>query len=140
EFGYWSRLEDHLADARREAEALCKTLALNGHARTAVIEASGLHDLGKAHPQWQTALPDRSGIPDTLLAKSPRVLAVDIVGEAAAVRSQILGLRPAALSLPDEARRRGREDVVRLRCAIDNKLGDTELKSLRAISDRKSTR
>ncbi|MCW5889582.1 MAG: DEAD/DEAH box helicase [bacterium] len=134
EVGYWSRLEDHLADARREAEALCETLALNGHTRTAVIEASGLHDLGKAHPQWQTALADRSGIPDEPLAKSPRVLAVDVVGEAVAVRSQILRLRPAALSLPDEARRRGREDVVRLRWAIDDKLGEDELNSLRAIS------
>jgi len=134
EVGYWSRLEDHLADARREAEALCKTLALNGHARTAVIEASGLHDLGKAHPQWQTALPDRSGIPNVLLAKSPRVLAVDVVGEAAAVRSQVLRLRPAALSLPDEARQREREDVVRLRWAIDERLREDDLNSLRTTS------
>lgn len=134
EVGYWSRLEGHLADARREAEALCKTLALTGPTLTAVIESCGLHDLGKAHPEWQTALPDRSGIPNALLAKSPRVLAVDVVGEAAAVRSQILRLRPAALSLPDIARRRGREDVVRLRWAIDDKLGEDDLNSLRAIT------
>lgn len=134
EVGYWSRLEDHLADARREAAALCEAIALNGHTRTAVIEASGLHDLGKAHPQWQTALPDRSGIPDAPLAKSPRVLAVDVVGEAAAVRSQVLRLRPAALSLAEEARRRGPEDVVRLRWAIEDKIGVDDLKSLRALS------
>jgi len=134
EVGYWSRLEDHLTDARREAEALCKALALTGHTRTAVIEASGIHDLGKAHLQWQTTLPDRSGIPGALLAKSPRVLAVDVAGEAAAVRSQLLLLRPIALSLPDEARRRGREKVVRLRWAIDDKLGEDDLNSLRAIS------
>lgn len=134
EVGYWSRLEDHLADARREAEALCEAIALNGHTRTAVIEASGLHDLGKAHPQWQTALPDRSGIPDALLAKSPCVLAVDVVGEAAAVRSHVLRLRPVALSLAEEPRRRGREDVVRLRWAIDDKLGVDDLKSVRALS------
>jgi len=134
EVGYWLRLEDHLADAWSEAEALCKTLALTGHMRTAVVEASGLHDLGKAHPQWQTALPDRSGIPNALLAKSPPVLAVDVVGEADAVRSQILQLRPAALALPDKTRPRDREDVVQLRWAIEDKLGQDELNSLRAIS------
>ena len=94
EFGYWSRLEDHLKDARGEAEKLCDALSLTGHTRTAVVEASGLHDLGKAHPQWQAALPDRSGIPDALLAKSPRVLAADVVGDAPTVRGVVAGLRP----------------------------------------------
>lgn len=134
EVGYWSKLEDHLDDARQEAEQMCDALALTGPTRAAVTEASRLHDLGKAHPKWQTALPDRSGIPDALLAKSPRVLAVDVVDEGAAVRSQVLRLRPVGFRLPDEARRRGREDVVRLRWAIDDKLGDDDLNSLRAIS------
>ena len=132
EIGYWSRLEDHLRDARHEAERICDALALTAHTRTAVIEASGLHDLGKAHPHWQSALPDRSGIPNGLLAKSPRVLAVDVVGDANAVRQEIPQLRPGALLLADEARRRGREDVLRLRWAIDDRLGVDELRSLRA--------
>lgn len=134
EVGYWSRLQDHLADARREAVALCDALALADPLRTAVVEAAGLHDLGKAHPQWQAALPDRSGIPNALFAKSPRVLAVDVVGKSAAVRSQVRRLRPLALSLPDEARLRGREEVTRLRWAIDDKLGEHDLSSLRSIS------
>jgi CRISPR-associated endonuclease/helicase Cas3 len=133
EVGYWSKLEDHLKDARGEAEALCTALSLTGEMRTAVVEASGLHDLGKAHPQWQAALPDRSGIPGALLAKSPRVVAADVVGNIAAVRSEMTKLRPMAHELPDEARRRGREDVVRLRWAIDDRLGEDELKSLRAV-------
>ena len=135
EIGYWSKLEDHLKDARGEAENLCNALALTGQTRVAVIEASGLHDLGKAHPQWQTALPDHSGIPDAPLAKSPRVLALDVVGAADAVRRQVLGLRPGTLSLPDEVRRRDREKVVRLRWAIDEKLSEDDLNSLRAIPD-----
>lgn len=134
EVGYWSKLEDHLKDARREAEKLCAALSLPDDMQLAVVEASRLHDLGKAHPQWQAALPDRSGIPDALLAKSPRVVAADVWGDASAIRAEFVKLRPQADSLPDEARRRGREDVVRLRWAIDDRLSDAELKSLRAVT------
>jgi len=133
EVGYWSKLEDHLNDARREAEKLCAALSLTGNMQKAVVEASGLHDLGKAHPQWQAKLPDRSGSPDALLAKSPRVVAADVVGDATAVRIAFAQLRPQAHALPDVSRRRGREHVVRLRWTIDDRLSDAELKSLRAV-------
>ena len=135
EVGYWSKLEDHLKDARREAEKLCAALSLTGDMQKAVVEAAGLHDLGKAHPQWQDALPDHSGIPGAVpLAKSPRVVAADVVGDASAAGSELTRLRPIAHALRDEARRRGRKDVVRLRCAIDDKLSEAELKSLRAVA------
>jgi len=134
EVGYWSKLEDHLKDARREAEKLCAALSLTGDTRTAVVEAAGLHDLGKAHPQWQAALPDRSGIPDALLAKSPRVVAADVVGDISAIRAEFAKLRAQARELPEQERRRGREGVVRLRWAIDDRLRDVELKALRAVT------
>jgi len=134
EVGYWSKLEDHLKDARCEAEKLCDALSLTGHTRAAVVEASGLHDLGKAHPQWQAALPDRSGIPDVLLAKSPRVVAVDVVDNDCAVRTEFTKLCSQAHALPDEARRRGREDVLRLRWAIDEKLRNGDLQTLRNVA------
>lgn len=133
EVGYWSKLEDHLKDAKGEAEKLCEALSLTGDTKDAVVEASGLHDLGKAHPQWQAKLPDRSGIPDALLAKSPRVVAAEVAGDASAVRGELTRLRPEAHALPDEPCPRGREDVVRLRWAIDGRLSDAELKSLRAV-------
>ncbi|MBL8529712.1 MAG: DEAD/DEAH box helicase [Burkholderiales bacterium] len=134
EAGYWSTLDVHLKDARDAAEKLSTALSLTGDTRTAVVEASGLHDLGKAHPQWQAALPDRSGIPDALLAKSPRVVAADVVGDVSATRADFARLRAQARELPEQARRRGREDVVRLRWAIDDKLSDAELKALRAVA------
>lgn len=102
--------------------------------RAAVVSASEHHDVGKAHPQWQAALPDRSGIPDALLAKSPRVVVAEVSGDASAVRATFVKLRPQAHSLPDEASRRGHEDLVRLRWAIDDRLSDAELKSLRAVA------
>src|SRR5690606_24608476 len=51
-----------------------------------------------------------------------------------AARAEFVKLRPQAHALPEEARRRGREDVVRLRWAIDDRLNDAELKSLRAVT------
>jgi CRISPR-associated endonuclease/helicase Cas3 len=134
EVGYWAQLGDHLKDARREAEKLCAALSLTGHTRTAVVEGAGLHDLGKAHPQWQAALPDRTGLRGALLAKSPRVLAADVVGDASEVRRTVARLRPAAYPLHDETRRRGPDEVMRLRWAIDDKLGEDELSSVRVIS------
>jgi CRISPR-associated endonuclease/helicase Cas3 len=135
EVGYWSRLDDHLKDARDEADMLCKALSLTGDTRTAIVEAARHHDLGKAHPQWQSALPDRSGIPDALLAKSPRVIAADVaVRDVAAVRRAVTRLRPLAHALPEQARRRGREDVVRLRWATDDNLSESELQTLRTVA------
>jgi CRISPR-associated endonuclease/helicase Cas3 len=137
EAGYWSTLDVHLKDARDAAEKLSAALSLTGDTRTAVVEASGLHDLGKAHPQWQAALPDRSGIPDAPLAKSPRVVAADVVGDVSATRAEFARLRAQSRELQArelQARRRGRKKVVRLRWAIDDKLSDAELKSLRAVT------
>jgi len=154
EAGYWSKLGDHLRDARREAETLCDSLGFTDGAepcahckqlglthrqkrcplRASVVNSAALHDLGKAHPQWQAALPDRSGIPDAMLAKSPRVVAVDVTGDASAVRAAFAKLRPLARPLPDEACRCGREEGVRLRWAIDDRLTEAELKTLRAVT------
>jgi CRISPR-associated endonuclease/helicase Cas3 len=80
-------------------------------------------------------LPERSGIPNAVLAKTPRVLGVDIAGVTGLVQAQIHRLRPDALRLKDEVRWRGRDEVVRLRWALDgNKLNDDELKKLRELN------
>jgi CRISPR-associated endonuclease/helicase Cas3 len=147
EIGYWSKLEDHLKDARGEAKKLCDALSLAGHTRAAVVEASGLHDLGKAHPQWQAALPGHKGIPngiltrhellqsDTLVAKTPRVLGVEIVGDSADIEAWIRQHQPKALRLADEPRRREGERVLRLRWAVECKPSKREKAALRKLQN-----
>jgi len=138
ETGYWLRLEDHLQDARCAAEQLCDALSLTGHERVAVVEASGLHDIGKAHPQWQDALPDcggMSGIPHGLLAKTPRILAVDVrrTADLASVRKEVRKLRPSAIQVPDHDSWRGPE-IVRLRWIIDDKVTATDRTTLNKLA------
>ncbi len=139
EVGYWSKLEDHLKDARREVERLCEALALTGDIRTAIVEASGFHDIGKAHPQWQEKLPDWgaiSGIPDGPLAKTPRILAVDVckTGDLSTIRNEVKKLRPTALHLSDQRSWRGPE-IVRLRWVIDDKPTSTHRTAIERLAD-----
>lgn len=139
EVGYWLKLEDHLKDARGEAEKLCEALSLTGDTRTAVVEASGLHDLGKAHPEWQAALPDWSGvsgIPDGMLAKTPHILAVDVLktGDMSKVRDEVRKLRPTALQLSDQRSWRGPE-IVRLRWIVDDKPNSSDRANLKGLPD-----
>jgi CRISPR-associated endonuclease/helicase Cas3 len=76
----WMSLGEHLADTRHEAvgllAALGATPGLRDAQRDAIVLASALHDLGKAHPSFQDALvranPDQPP-PDSgaVWAKSP---------------------------------------------------------------------
>lgn len=139
EVGYWSKLDDHMKDARDEAEKLCDALSLSGHLRAAVVEASGIHDIGKAYPAWQAALPDCSGVsgvPDGLLAKTPRILAVDVrkTGDLSKVRDEVRELRPTALQLSNNRSWRGPK-FVRLRWAIDDKPCSTDRAVLSGLAD-----
>lgn len=131
EIGYWAKLSCHLADARRSATEICDALALKEKVREAVIEAAGLHDLGKAHPRWQSALPAiLQPSPGEPWAKCPRVLAVEVTDNSRAVGKWVAATRPVAYFLGEERReRRG----VTLRWAIDDKLTRAELDSLKTI-------
>lgn len=67
----WVTLESHLKDAEGAAIQIVDALNLNQGSRTAVVAAAGLHDIGKAHPVWQAALPTSTQTEKQLWAKAP---------------------------------------------------------------------
>lgn len=133
EVGSWVKLDVHLADAKRHAEEICRALQLEELYRTAVIEAAALHDIGKTHPQWQSVLPSGSDLGGGPWAKCPGVLAIDAAEISDTIRDPVCALRRHCLELASESRRRGRDNVVRLRWAVRTKLGIEELEELRGI-------
>lgn len=131
DIGYWSRLDVHLADACREAVSLCDRLGFDSDSpyRKALVEGAKLHDIGKAYPQWQQKLPDRSGMPGVLLAKTPHVLFVDVdaASGVATICNWIREHHSRALRLTDRA------NGTRLRWAVDQKLRQGDLDPVRAL-------
>jgi len=136
EAGYWGDLAGHLADARREAERLCTALDLDDELSRGVIAADNHHDIGKAHPHWQQALPTRDARPHELLAKSPHAFAVEVEQRLSqdVVRSmvgQIARLLGPAERLSDEIRKRQRR--LRFRWAIERDPADQVLEQIRQL-------
>lgn len=130
ETGYWTSLQDHLADAKREAEQLVGALGLGTSYRTAVIDAAVHHDLGKAHPQWNQALP--ASLAGQFLAKCPHVLAIDVRPEARETVVETIGARlNQAQALHDVENADG---TIQLRWALRNKLTRQRLADFRAMS------
>ncbi len=133
EAGSWVQLDVHLADAKHHAEEICKALRLDGPYRTAVVEAAALHDIGKAHPQWQNILPASSGLDGGPWAKCPRVLAIEVLDATDEIRDAVHKVRPRCGELLSESRTRGPDNVIRLRWAVSSKLSATELEVLRGV-------
>lgn len=137
ETGSWVRLDVHLSDVKEQAERLCQALGIADDEptfpglRAAVVGGAERHDIGKAHPQWQTALPSASVVNGGPWAKCPRVLAIDATSDSTVIRDVVHRLRADAFPLGAEQRRRGREEVVRLRWVVAQKLTHSELESLR---------
>ena len=123
-------VDEHLKDARAEAECICDALGLSGNLRTSVVEAASFHDLGKVHPKWQSALPAAAGMQGGPWAKCPRVLGLDVPSADPVFGEAVAGFRPAALSLPVRPHRKG---GVRMRWVVDQKLTRTELAALSAL-------
>jgi len=139
ETGHWVSVSVHLRDARGEAERICDSLGVRADddllspLRRAVVEAAGLHDLGKTHPKWQATLPSGAVAGAGPWAKCPRVLGVDVRADAKAVRGTVgelvAELRESALLINPESR----HHVLRLRWAVDQKLSRLELERLKHV-------
>ncbi|NKC17091.1 MAG: DEAD/DEAH box helicase [Gammaproteobacteria bacterium] len=76
ESGFWVTLRDHLKDTEREAARIVQAMNLDSDIGSAVVHASSEHDIGKALPQWQNALPKRPPQEGGAWAKAPYQLAV----------------------------------------------------------------
>jgi CRISPR-associated endonuclease/helicase Cas3 len=138
EIGYWSRLDVHLKDARSQAEAICHRVGLTETdkatkpIRTAVVEAAGLHDLGKAHPNWQTKLPAGAGGMSGPLAKSPPVLRIYAAAADPEIELAVRELRPIAQRLGSPLGTKPGE--VALRWALCRRLTRDECERLRKMA------
>jgi CRISPR-associated endonuclease/helicase Cas3 len=128
ETGYWASLASHLADAEQHARRLVEDLDLTADLARSVVDAARFHDLGKAHPAWQAALPSRSV--GGVLAKCPPVLAVTVhPARKEAIRANVeafLGGDAEPLAPFD-----GGDET--LRWALSRKLTRGELQELRAL-------
>ncbi len=80
EGGAWVTLTDHLRDTGREAAHVVQALSLaddlGSALGSAVIRASSEHDIGKALPQWQGALPKPPPREGGVWAKAPYQFAI----------------------------------------------------------------
>lgn len=131
ESGAWVRLDVHLGDAKREALELAKALGLEQRYADAIVKAAALHDLGKAHPRWQDALPEPR--PLGIWAKSPYILRLEGIEDAVAKAraslppSTIIAVR----DLPGAA---SQEDRTAVEALLRRKLTQSELGKLRLLS------
>lgn len=129
EAGYWASLTSHLSDAGDSARLLVEALDLPETLSRAVFDAARFHDLGKAHPAWQAALPSRPGA--GVLAKCPPVLAVTVeAGRREAVRAHVEALLAGDAECLEPAMEGGRET---LRWALQHKLKRGQMQELRTF-------
>lgn len=130
ETGAWVALDTHLADARRQADAIVQAVDLPANLATAVVEAAALHDLGKAHPKWKEKLPPLSG-QGGLLAKAPYQVRVKTSnqGSESALTSffSARGIRARDLTIAQAGGRR------ELRFVLSRDLSRGELADLRRL-------
>ena len=130
EAGHWTTLASHLGDAEKQAALLVAELELEEDLARAVVDAARFHDIGKAHPSWQAALPGGAGA--GVLAKCPPVLAVTVQGaRREAVRALVEGL----LGNPAESLESGSEERGEtLRWALRRRLKRSQMQELRGLA------
>jgi CRISPR-associated endonuclease/helicase Cas3 len=73
----WVTLGTHLVDTKAAANRITTALYLDGPIQSAVITAAEWHDIGKAHPVWQNALPRAGERLKQIWAKAPFVFVLE---------------------------------------------------------------
>lgn len=129
ESGAWVRLDVHLGDAEREARELAHALGLERYV-DAVACAAALHDVGKAHPRWQDALPKPR--PAGIWAKSPFVLRLEGTNSGVAKARAALPLS-AVIVVRDLVDVAAPADRSAMEALLRRKLTRSELDELRSI-------
>ncbi len=125
----WVPLESHLADAKAAAIQIVDALHLDEAPRTAVVTAAELHDIGKSHPVWQSALPISEAIAKQLWAKAPFVFVLE-GKNSAAFRESTKQLMAAAGVVSQFFREELKGDVPRQLWITSGKVCDTRSRKL----------
>ena len=120
ESGGWVTLRDHLTDAKREATGIVEALSMDDDVGSAVIQAASDHDIGKALPEWQNALP-KPPPQEGIWAKAPYQLAV-VAGDPLAKRSTEEILRAGGVRYRQSATEQQEDDRMKFMWHTDSKV------------------
>lgn len=134
ESGFWVKLGDHLRDAKDEAVCIVDSLKLNGDFGAAVIHASSEHDIGKALPEWQRALPKPPSKSGEIWAKAPFQFAVvaNVTGAAEATET-ILRQNGVSLRRFEPWADENTEGQTRYAWHVDSKVSRENIERIREI-------
>ena len=137
EGGAWVTLTDHLRDAGREAAQVVQALSLDGDLGSAVIRASSEHDIGKALPQWQGALPKPSPGGGGVWAKAPYHFAIIADASTAASDAEAVlrtsGVRHGRAQLQEQDGEDGATSEAKFAWHTESEVSRTVLERIRAL-------
>ena len=136
ESGFWVKLGDHLRDAKDEAACIVDSLKLNGDVGAAVIHASSEHDIGKALPEWQRALPKPPPQSGEMWAKAPYQFAVVAnVTVAAEVTETILQQKGVSIRRVEPWADENTEGQTRYGWHVGSKVSRKNIERIREINE-----
>lgn len=124
EKGEWVTLETHLADAKAAATSITNALHLDAPIQTAIITAAEWHDIGKAHPVWQNALPRAGEQHQQLWAKASYVFVLEGKNSAAFRESTQRIIESAGIKVKFLRPEASRDDVPRQLWTVTKKIGE----------------
>lgn len=121
----WVTLETHLADVKAAATSITDALKLNAGIQTAVVTAADWHDIGKAHPVWQNALPRAGELLKQLWAKARYVFVLEGKNSAAFRESTQRLIESADIKASFLREEPGKDKISRQLWTVTAKIRDT---------------